>query len=259
MIESWHRSLRFFHALPTTPFHLPHSSSTLSQATDSHLQEYPNPVDADHETTEWNSPDIPAGSVTGNLLLAQRGDREAFTQLWSRYFKDLVVQVRNQFQSVAYKQLDPEEVAHSTFIALHEGFHSQKFTSLHGRNQLWSLLTIIAIRKASNRARREQKFRRLTDLRYAGDFQQVGATRFSLQHLPVLDDAIKKILLEDHLEFLLRTLETEGATQRLREIALRKLQGQSNVQIAKEFGCSRKSIALRLNLIFEIWKQGYGI
>ncbi|MFM2012018.1 MAG: hypothetical protein RLZZ396_802 [Planctomycetota bacterium] len=238
---------------------MPNNCSTLSRVTTSQIQECPIPVSPDPATTQQRESPYPQGSITGDLHQAQRGDREAFTRLWNRYFRDLAVQVQKRFQSVAFKQIDPEEVAHSTFIALHKGFNDQRFHSLTGRNQLWSLLTIIAVRKATNRARREERLRRIGDLRYAGEFCQVEAERFSMQHLPVIDDSIKGILLDDHLEFVLRTLENEDPKQRLREIAVRKLQGVSNAQLAKEFGCSRKSIALRLNLIFEIWKQGSGL
>jgi DNA-binding NarL/FixJ family response regulator len=70
-----------------------------------------------------------------------------------------------------------------------------------------------------------------------------------------VDKSFDGLRFEEELEHGLRLLDKEHPNQRLRELAVLKINGMSNAKIAEEFRWSRKTVALRLNLIFEIWRE----
>ena len=185
---------------------------------------------------------IPTGSVTGNIRRAQIGDDLAFEWLWHRYYKSLVRHLEKLAGKPGFEPFDPEDIAHSVFVAFHDGLSQEKFHSLNGRFQLWKLLTLIGLRKAINSAKK--------DFVYRHSIEHSGIT----ERL-VIDDSFDDLRFEEELEHCLSLLDNEHQSQRLRELALLKIKGYSNTRIADELGWTRKTVALRLNLIFEIWKE----
>jgi DNA-directed RNA polymerase specialized sigma24 family protein len=200
------------------------------------------------------SPSLPTGSVTGQLQRAQQGDQQSFEWLWRRYHSMLVRYLQRKNRGAYFQPVDPNDVAHSAFVALHQGFINHKFHSLLGRIQLWKLLTVIGMRKAQNRAKSAAVYQRYIS-RYAAlrnltpDYE-TQATSVS----PETAAALETSGIDAELEHRLHLLDQEDPKQRLRELVMHKLNGRSNAYIADEFGCTRKTVALRLNLIYEIWK-----
>ena len=187
---------------------------------------------------------IPTGSVTGNIRRAQTGDDLAFEWLWHRYYKSLVRHLRKIASGPGFDPVDHEEVAHSVFIALHHGLSHEKFHSLNRRYQLWKLLTLIGLRKAINLTKRDMLQRQVIAQRSANG-----------RRASDVDPSFDEMRFDEELEHGLSLLDKEHPSQRLRELAIRKMNGHSNSQIADDFGWSRKTVALRLNLIYEIWKE----
>lgn len=185
---------------------------------------------------------IPTGSVTGNIRRAQIGDDLAFEWLWHRYYKSLVHHIEKLSGKPGLEPVDPEEIAHNVFIALHDGLSQEKFNRLNGRFQLWKLLTLIGLRKTINSAKKDFVYRK--PIEYSG-----------ITDRSVIDNSFDDLRFDEELEYCLSLLDNEHQGQRLRELALLKIKGDSNTRIADELGWTRKTVALRLNLIFEIWKE----
>ncbi|MFM8251601.1 MAG: RNA polymerase sigma factor [Planctomycetota bacterium] len=199
-------------------------------------------------------PSLPTGSVTGQLQRAQQGDQQAFQWLWKRYYEMLVRHLQRRIHGTYFQPVDPADVAHSAFIALHQSFMNHKLRPLQGRFQLWKLLTVIGVRKAHNRAKSAATYRRYIS-HYAAP-PHVTAHHDTQSNLvgPGNTEAGEKSWFDEELEHGLHLLAHEDPQQRLQELVLHKLQGRSNADIASEFGWTRKTVALRLNLIYEIWK-----
>jgi|694.fasta_scaffold15059_9 DNA-directed RNA polymerase specialized sigma24 family protein len=198
---------------------------------------------------------IPTGSVTGNIRRAQSGDEIAFEWLWHRYYKSLVRHLQRRACGNGYLPVDPEDVAQNVFLALHDGLTNAQFHSLHGRFQLWKLLTLIGLRKAINLAKKDRLNR---------DYYQFAQST----GLPISDqrsvhrscttgvvESFEALKFDEELEHGLSLLKNENPSHRLQELAILKMKGYCNAKIAQEFGWSRKTVALRLNLIYEIWKK----
>ena len=198
---------------------------------------------------------IPTGSVTGNLRLAKHGDALAFEWLWHRYYKSIVLHLETISKKKGLKPIEPEDVAQNVFIALHEGLKHGAFDALDGRYQLWKLLTIIGLRQAINSARKEALDRRSIQ-NSAACWQSLIDQRSNRNiKLAQIDKSFYELTLKEEVEYGLSILDKEFPSQRLRELAILKMKGYSNTRIAEEFGWTRKTVAIRLNLIFEIWKE----
>jgi DNA-directed RNA polymerase specialized sigma24 family protein len=53
-------------------------------------------------------------------------------------------------------------------------------------------------------------------------------------------------------------LRLEALDEPFRRIALLRLDGQSNEQIAREMGCTTRTVIRRINLIREVWRKEAG-
>ncbi len=198
---------------------------------------------------------IPTGSVTGKLRCAKQGDELAFEWLWRRYYKSIVRQLETIAKNKGVKPIEPEDVAQNVFIALHEGLKHGAFHALDGRFQLWKLLTIIGLRQAINSAKKDSLERRsIQTYAYYGFpvIDQRSSRNIKDAHFV---EAFEELRFMEEIEHGLSILDREPPSQRLRELAILKIKGYSNTRIADELGWTRKTVALRLNLIFEIWRE----
>jgi len=198
---------------------------------------------------------IPTGSVTGKLQRAKQGDEPAFEWLWRRYHKSIVRHLETIAKNKGVKPIEPEDVAQNVFIALHEGLKHGAFHALDGRFQLWKLLTIIGLRQAINSAKKDSLERRsIQTYAYYGFpvIDQRSSRNIKDAHFA---EAFEELRFMEEIEHGLSILDREPPSQRLRELAILKIKGYSNTRIADELGWTRKTVALRLNLIFEIWRE----
>ena len=124
---------------------------------------------------------------------------------------------------------------------------------LGGRDELWKLLVTVTLRKARNAARRHRRDAR--DYRREEGFDDRDATgrgdhieRFTAPE-PTPADAVA---FNDELERLLHAL----GDPLLRRIALFKLEGYTNKEIARELdNCTERTIERKLARIRTRWAQ----
>lgn len=149
----------------------------------------------------------------------------------------------------------PEDVAQNVFIALHEGLKHGVFHALDGRFQLWKLLTIIGLRQAINAAKKDSLERRSIQNSASSEFPMIDQRSNRNIKDSQFVEAFEEHRFMEEIEHGLSILDREPPSQRLRELANLKIKGYRNTKIADELGWTRKTVALRLNLIFEIWKE----
>ena len=195
------------------------------------------------------------GSVSQWLGDLRAGDQGAAQPLWDRYFDRLVrlagVRLRSTRSSSA--EADEEDAALSAFDSFCAGAARGRFPDLADRDDLWRLLVVITARKVQAQARRGRRLKRgsgqvrsMTDLR--GDYADPG------------DDGLDRIIgTEPTPEFAAevaeefdRLLEALG-DESLRRVALGRLEGYTNDEIADRLGCARRTVARRLDLIRQTW------
>src|SRR4051812_1792221 len=100
-----------------------------------------------------------AGSVSRWIGPLKAGDHQAAQQLWERYFHRLVGLARHKLQGKR-RVADEEDAALSAFDSFCRGAERGRFPQLADRDDLWHLLVLITVRKASDLIRYERSQKR---------------------------------------------------------------------------------------------------
>jgi DNA-directed RNA polymerase specialized sigma24 family protein len=194
--------------------------------------------------------------VSALIERLEAGDHEAAQPLWERYYPRLVELARKHLRGTLRRAADEEDVALSAFDSFCRGLEGGRFPQLKDRDGLWALLVLITVRKAADLANYNQRERRGGGQvrgdsalepnggeQTAGGFAQVEACD------PTPDVAAQ---LVEEFEGLLERLGSDE----LRSIAVWKLEGYTNDEIAGRLGCAEVSVRRRLRLIRKILAGG---
>ncbi len=192
------------------------------------------------------------GSVTIWVDALRAGDPEAARRLWQRYFQSLVRLARSRLQARARGAADEEDVALNAFDSFYDGMAQGRFPDLADRDDLWRVLVVIAARKASDQNRRELRqkrgggrVRREADL-VAGPEPEEAVLAQIVGAEPSPEFAA---IVADECARRLRRLPDAS----LRQVALLKMEGYRNEEIAAHLGCGLRTITRRLELIRKAW------
>lgn len=182
----------------------------------------------------------------------RQGDPEAAEQLWIRYFGRVVALARRRLSSQSRKSADEEDVALSVFDTFCRGVSSGKYPRLSSRDSLWPLLVVLTVRKACDRVNRERRQKRGGGLVHAAtELGPVGDDTFRMDDLLSNDPTPETVaMMNETCERLFDQLDDDQ-----RQIALGKLHGLSNQELATEMNCGLRTIERRLDLIRRIWEQ----
>lgn len=188
------------------------------------------------------------GSVTRWIGGLKAGEEEAARLLWKHYFDGLVRLARDRMRDGPRAAADEEDVALSAFHCLCRGAAAGRFPDLVGRDNLWRLLATITAQKALDEKRRQGRDRR-------GGGRSVRATELDPEH-DILAQVVGReptpeiaALLDEQYQHLLDRLEDDA----LRRIAVSKMEGESNEEIAERLGCGLRTVERKLGVIRSIW------
>jgi DNA-directed RNA polymerase specialized sigma24 family protein len=196
------------------------------------------------------------GSVTDWVgILRSGGDVDAAARgLWGRYFSRLVDLARAKLRAAPRGPADEEDVALSAFESFLRGVVAGRYPDLGDRDALWRLLVTITARKASN-ARRDATRRkrgggRVTDeAALAGEDADAGDADFLAE---VVDDALTPefaAIMNEQCRRLIASLADDS----LRVVALMKLDGHSNEEIARSLDCGLRTVERKIGVIRKRW------
>lgn len=185
-------------------------------------------------------------SVTQWIARLKTGDDAAAFAIWERFFFRLRDYARGKLGTMSRRAVDEEDVALSAMHALCVGAREGRFRQLDNRDDIWQILMMIAARKASNARRRGhvQKEHGESDLAATVDLQSV-ADLFEKEPSADLFDSLNL-----HCEELLGRLN-----DKLREVALLRLSGHTNEEIAQLRGRGLSTIERYLQMIRQIWSE----
>jgi DNA-directed RNA polymerase specialized sigma24 family protein len=195
------------------------------------------------------------GSVSAWVRELQTGDRDAAQKLWERCFQKLVRLARAKLRDTPRAAADEEDVALSAFDSFFRGAKHGRFPQLTDRHDLWRLLVAITERKAVDLARHERRQKRtgsaVNPSARAGAVS-ADAAEAHLEQLAALEPTPEfAAQVADECERLLRSLENAG----LRSVALWKMEGYTNAEIAEKLGCGLRSVERKLRLIRSILER----
>ena len=192
-----------------------------------------------------------AGTVTTWIGLLQAGETAAAQRLWERYFPRLLQVARAKLKGLAKQVSDEEDVALSAFHTFVQAVAHDRIPQLSSRDDLWRALVLITAGKAVDERRRQQSQKRGG----AGLGNERPRSRASWKELEAVvgtePDPAFAAQIADEFRMLLARL----ADDRLREVALLKLEGYTNDEMATKLGCSPRSVTHRLLLIRRTWEE----
>jgi DNA-directed RNA polymerase specialized sigma24 family protein len=191
------------------------------------------------------------GSVSLWIDRLKAGQEEAVQPLWERYFQGLVRLARHKLRDLPRAAADEEDVALSAFDSFCRGAEEGRFARLEDRDDLWQLLVLLTARKAVNLRKHEGR-------------QKRGAGK--VRHASALTDddgeALAEVLgKEPTPEFAAQVAEEcrrrlEGlGDDGLREVALARMEGYTNAEIAARLGCVESTVERRLKVIRCLWEE----
>jgi RNA polymerase sigma factor (sigma-70 family) len=194
------------------------------------------------------------GSVTNLIDRLKSGDHEAARLLWQRYYPRLVGLARKKLQGKPRTIADEEDAALSAFNSFCRRAEQGHFPDLKDRDGLWALLVVLTARKAADLLRNHHRQKR-----GAGQVHGDSAVRLAeddsspggFDNLPSDDPTPEEAaLLAEEVESLLARLRDPL----LRQLAVWKLEGYTNAEIAARLDCSEPTVRRRLAIIRRMMK-----
>ena len=185
-------------------------------------------------------------TITKWIHSLRQSDHRAADKLWNSFGK--------RIESVAKKELsrfpavtafDEEDVALSAFATFCQQLQAGKFDQLEDRQQLWWLLLVITKRKAGDRMKYERAGKRAMPTS-SGEDGEAYADAPCEGLTPYQWAAMR-----EQCEHLLRILDDDE----LRCLAIWKLEGRTNEEIASQLGRTRQTVQRKLALIRSVWQQ----
>jgi DNA-directed RNA polymerase specialized sigma24 family protein len=199
-------------------------------------------------------------SVTCWIDQLKGGDREAVQRLWERYYERLVREARRWLKRApAGAAADEEDVAQGAFASFCRRAAEGRFPHLFDRNNLWQLLVVIAFHKTCNQLKHER-------VRQPRNGRVIHASA-----LAAGPDGDESALFTDMISQepgpamaaqtaeACRRLLAELDSEELRQVALWKLEGYTNEEIAPRMnggeGRSLATVERKLKEIRLRWEK----
>jgi RNA polymerase sigma factor (sigma-70 family) len=194
-------------------------------------------------------------SISGWIEGAKQGDEEAIRALWNRYHPHLLRFARGKLPPNRRRVADEEDVVSLAFKSFFFAARAGRFPELKDSDGLWKLLLKMTARKAVDLKRHEGRKKR----RVLGESVLIKTRDESSS------DAMSRIagsepapdfgaLVTDECRRLLDQL----GDRELENLALAKLEGLGNEEIAKRLGYSLRTVERQLQLIRKKWEGALG-
>ena len=193
-------------------------------------------------------------SVSDWIASLKEKDEDAAQHLYERYIERLIVLARRRLGGARRRVADEEDIAQMAMNSFFRGAREGRFAKLKDRDDLWQILVMITERKAVDQMRRQSAKKRAAE---------VGESAFRLGDETYSCPAgIEQVMgREPSPEFAaeiaeeLRHRMEQLADQELRSIAVWKMEGRTNEEIARMLGCVPRTVARKLELIRNTWQM----
>jgi DNA-directed RNA polymerase specialized sigma24 family protein len=194
------------------------------------------------------------GSVSRWIELLKAGDYAAAQPLWERYFHRLVGLARTKLPEGRRRAADEEDVTLSAFDSFCRGAAAGRFPQLADRDDLWRLLVTLTARKAFDQVRDEHRLKRGGGAVFgqsalkAGGGEAESEFEWFVGREPTPESAA---MVAEECRRLLDRLKTDE----LRTIAVWKMEGYTNDEIAAKLDCAPSTVERKLQRIRAQWEE----
>ena len=174
---------------------------------------------------------------------------EAARLVWEYYFRDLLALAHRHLGWRIRQRVGAEDLLQSVYASVCRRQQRGEF-ELYDRDDFWRLLVTVTLNKARNAAKWHLRAERDVDREVALPPEEDGPTRGRALSLaaagPTPDEAVA---LAEELEQRIGSL----ADPLLMQIALKKLEGLTNKEIAEELDYTERTIERKLDKIRRKW------
>jgi len=198
-------------------------------------------MNADTEITQW-------------FQGLKAGEAEAVQQIWDRYYARLVGLARNRLRNTNRRVADEEDIATSAFHSFCKLAAADRIPKLDDRDDLWKLLVVITVRKSCAHIKYNRAAKR-------GANKVRGDSIFAAENSDGVAAGFGRVIGEEPTpEMAAMMAETcAGLVECLeplhREIAIAKMEGYTNNEIADQLGISSRAVTRKLALIRKRWSR----
>jgi RNA polymerase sigma factor (sigma-70 family) len=200
----------------------------------------------------------PDESVTDWIaVLKAEDDSLAAERLYQRYIHRLKALARAKLGATSRRTCDEEDIAIIALQSVFQGIREDRFHRLNDRDDLWQVLVMLVDRRVTDQIRRASRQKR-------GPGRELGESALESREQSgsqiggigqVIDREPTPAFAAELLEESRRRLAELG-DRSLQEIAIQKLKGYTNAEIAQGRGCTERTVERKLKLIRKIWETG---
>ncbi|MGO9114379.1 MAG: sigma-70 family RNA polymerase sigma factor [Thermoguttaceae bacterium] len=191
-----------------------------------------------HDKGQQVSSSSANNSVTQWVAGLKAGEAEAADRLWHRYFERLVRLARRKLGSTPRRVADEEDVAAIVFRNLWQGAEAGQFSELRNRENLWPLLVVLTSRRVNDLLRYQKR---------RGSDDAPDELDHVISQEPTPEFAA---IMSENVSRLFAVLDPVQ-----KQVAKGKLEGRENAEIARELGCSERTVERKLQVIRRIWDE----
>lgn len=191
-------------------------------------------------------------SITDAINGLGEHDDESIGLLWNRFFDRLAKFADKKVFPRHARFYDGEDIAASALYAVLDGMKNDRFERPGNRNDLWSLLVVVASRKAINRGIRMDAQKRDDRRTSRGSSAFVPHGEGNLpEYLRSSNDPAKMYEFQATCKTMLNQLPDDS----YRQVALLRMAGYTNEEIAKELECATRTVERKLVAIRKLWTR----
>ncbi len=196
----------------------------------------------------------PPGSVSHWIVALKGGDLAAAQPLWERYYRQLVALARKKLQTARRRAADEEDVVQNAFHSFFRAVYQGRFPQLDDRDSLWRLLVVITANKALRQLRHENRQKRGGAAQTSPLGKEPARPDGEAALVQILGDEPTPDFAAQVADECRRLLDVLG-DETLRQVAVWKMEGYGNDEIAGRLACSRRTVARKLEAIRLLWSK----
>ncbi|MFK7821577.1 MAG: ECF-type sigma factor [Planctomycetaceae bacterium] len=207
-----------------------------------------------YETCDEETASSLAGDVTIWMGQLADGDGDAAANLYEYYFEQIANLARRRMSPAYRRVADEEDVAVSVLQNLFAGITNGRYPELSSRENLWRLLVVMTARKAINIVEKQRAQKRgggavrgESILQGPDAGMTPGFDRFEGQS--TTPDFVAELAEESKRQL------TKLGDKTLEKIALLKMEGYTNDEIAAKLETTTRTVERKLQRIREIWSD----
>ena len=200
----------------------------------------------------------PSGSITKLIEELRGGSDSAVPAVWSRYFSKLANIADNGMTNSPGRAVAGEDLASAVLQTVCRKVSIGLYPDLRDRDDLWlMLLTITRCRVVSQNRYENRQKRGGGKVRLATDMKAFQNEAFDLNTIAGGDPTPESVVsLKDSCNYLISTTLRDETTK---EIAILKLEGLSNDEIAERLNIVKRTVERKIKLIRSLWEKVLGV